>query len=179
MMNWRRVWPKLKNYGRSLSLVAAFSGLLGLFGLVGGYNDLKQLWNELFPEPTLSLQITPKDQLIRLGDRINLSYTAADYGYLSLWQQELNGAATRILPQTSASTLKLDASWQSRTLFDLQAEGQPDRVSFILLWTEQEPEHLAQAIYPNKAAFEAALQALKTRTEVLQEELVLEIHARP
>lgn len=98
---------------------------------------------------------------------------------MSLWQQELNGAATRILPQTPTSTLKLDASWQSRTLFDLQAEGQPDRVSFILLWTEQQPEHLAQAIYPNKAAFEAALQALKNSTELLQEQLVLEIHARP
>lgn len=178
-MNWQSIWAKLKNYWFSLSLVAVFSGLLGVFGLIGGYNDLKQLWAELFPAPSLSLQITPKDQLIRLGDRINLTYTAADYGYLSLWQQELNGAATRILPQTSASTLKLDASWQSRTLFDLQAEGQADRVSFILLWTEQEPEHLAQALYPNRAAFEAALQALKTRTEVLQEELVVEIHARP
>lgn len=178
-MNWQSIWSKLKNYWLSLSLVALFSGLLSLFGLIGGYNDLKQLWSELFPAPILSLQITPKDQLIHIGDRINLTYAAADYGYLSLWQQELNGAATRILPQTAASTLKLDASWQSRTLFDLQAEGQADRVSFILLWTEQEPEHLAQAIYPNKAAFEAALQALKTRTEVLQEALFVEIHARP
>lgn len=178
-MNWRSIWAKLKNYWLSLSLVALFSGLLSLFGLIGGYNDLKQVWSELFPAPILSLQITPKDQLIHIGDRINLTYAAADYGYLSLWQQELNGAATRILPQTAASTLKLDASWQSRTLFDLQAEGQADRVSFILLWTEQEPEHLAQALYPNKAAFETALQALKTRTEVLQETLFVEIHARP
>ena len=79
-MNWRSIWSKLKNYWFSLSLVAAFSGLLALLGLVGGYNDLKQVWSELFPVPTLSLQITPNDQLIRVGDKIDLSYTAADYG---------------------------------------------------------------------------------------------------
>lgn len=179
MLAWQKALAKLKNYWRSLTLGAVFSTFIVVLGLVGGYNDLRQFWSELFQAPTLALQITPKDQIIQLGDTINLTYTAADYGYLSLWQQALQGAVTQILPQTQGSTLKLDASLKSRTLFNLKAEGQPDRISFILLWTADQPEHLSYRVYPDKAAFAAAVQALSARTEVLQKEVAVEIHAKP
>ena len=158
---WQQFWSKWQTYQQRLRLtaIAFLSALLVVFDLLGGIELIGDWWSKLFPPPQLSLEITPKDQIIQLGDTINLSYVAADYGYLSLWQQALQGAVTQILPQTQGSTLKLDASLKSRTLFNLKAEGKPDRISFILLWTADQPEHLSYRVYPDKAAFAAAVQA--------------------
>lgn len=73
MLAWQKAWVKLKNYSRSLTLGAVFSALLVGFELLGGIELIGDWWSKLFPPPQLSLQITPKDQIIQLGDTINLT----------------------------------------------------------------------------------------------------------
>lgn len=138
---------------------ALFTAIGLIFTAAGGYNDLKQVWEE-FTSPTLLLDYEPKGNIL-VGDSIYLTFSASHKGYATLWNQDAKGVVTKILPEKGSSTLHFTPQYNGETI-ELQATSGNGSDRFILLWTpEGKPDHLGYSQFDNEAAFNAALKKLE------------------
>ncbi len=155
------------------------SGILLLFTLAGGYNDLKALVQELCPEePALVLthNLTAPAQV---GDLVAITFAAPAKGYVSLWNQAgATAAVNKVLPARGTEGLPLTGAYRGESpTFRLNVQGMD---SYLLLWTPAgQPGQLPQQAYPNRAAFMAAVQGLQQRTPARLQTLDIPVFAKP
>jgi hypothetical protein len=159
-------------------LITTAATLIGLtFTVAGGYNDLKQVWQE-FTSPTLLLDYEPKEN-IHTGDTIYLTFSGSHEGYATLWNQDASGTVTKILPEKGSATLHFTPQYNGETI-GLQAKSGNGTDKFILLWTpEGKPDHLGYSEYDSEAAFTVALKKLEAEGVKKQEVTVPVYQANP
>lgn len=165
--NWMKLIMTCRQNKPCAWLLKHWKGLLGsaattimfIFGAAGGYNDLKEIWQE-FTSPTLLLDYEPKDN-IRAGDSLYLTFSGSHQGYVTLWNQDASGTVTKLLPEKGSATLHFTPQYNGETL-GLQATSGNGSDKFILLWTpEGKPDHLGYSQFDSEAAFTAALKKLE------------------
>lgn len=150
---------------------------LTIFALAGGYNDLKQVWQE-FTSPTLLLDYEPKEN-IHAGDTIYLTFSGSHEGYATLWNQDASGTVTKLLPEKGSATLHFTPQYNGETI-GLQAKTGNGTDKFILLWTpEDKPDHLGYSEYDTEAAFSVALKKLEADGVKKQEVTIPVYQANP
>ena len=157
----------IKAHWKSVTLVGGF-----IFATIGNLNNIKSLWVDFIepliraPIPTLSR--SPEGDL-HPNDKLTLTYTAPNKGYLSLWNIDAaHDSAKKLLPLKGLGALPLSADIQTGHLTLTINSDSKGTDKYLLIWTpEHEPEQLPSNEYRSETAFNAAVDTLKKHNQAV------------